>query len=59
MQIEIKSSLDFVTSTEVMFRGKAATVIVASILAQVTRGDGEDGNVTISLGRTILIENKN
>ena len=37
-----------------MFRGDAVTVIVLGILAHMIRGDGENVNVTISLGRTSI-----
>ena len=37
-----------------MFRGDAVTVIVAGILAHIIKGDGDDVNVTISLGRTSI-----
>ena len=37
-----------------MFRGDAVTVIVLGILAHMIRGNGENVNVTISLGRTSI-----
>ena len=37
-----------------MFRGDAVTVIMSGILAHIIKGDGDDVNVTISLGRTSI-----
>ena len=53
-QPQVKSEI-ICDINEVMFcRGGAVTVIVLGILAHMIRGDGENVNVTISLGRTSI-----